>query len=479
MTSLAPRGSLSCRRRLAVLAVAVLAAAFAAPGCRSAPVRPNVVLIVVDSLRADALGCYGAGNSVSPHIDTLASGGLRFERAIAQAGWNLPSLSSLVTSVYPSQHGQGVAGAAGETRTLAEVLSASGYRTGAFSEVSWALLQRGFDTFSNTAGVHLYGNPAASSAEPTFGAALDWIRTGGPKPFFALIHTYEVQSYFMAKPHAQAYARRENPSYQGRFLDWGIRDTDTPVGPRVIDALLAADVADLTYVKSLYRGALADVDSQVGRLLEALQQQKLDQNTLVIITSTNGEGFRPDLKRVHHGGRLHDDQLHVPLIVSWPGRVSPGVVRSLAESIDVAPTVLAAAGLAPEASFKGRSLLVPSTGLWARLTGVRLDPSSDIKTTALAEESALRVTATGRREASTLRQRALYSGWVALIDAGDHVELYDLKADPDEERDLSAGHPEAVAALGADLAQQAAGVALAKGAGSEVNDQLRSLGYVQ
>jgi choline-sulfatase len=449
-------------------------------GCGGRVARPNVVLIVIDSLRADALGCYGASDSVSPNLDRLADKGLRFERAIAQAGWNLPSLSSLVTSLHPSEHGQGTAAQPqGATATLAEAFSKGGYRTAAFSEVSWPLLQRGFESFTNTAGPHLYGDPKASNATTTFDAALEWLRDGARKPSFALIHTYEVHSYFMGKPYAQEFARRERPSYRGRLLDWGVRDTETPVGPRVIDALLAADAEDLAYVRSLYRGALAAVDGEIGRLIEALKKQKLDENTIVIVTSSNGEGFRPDLKRVHHGGRLHDDLLHVPLIVWAPGRLAPAARRSLVESIDVAPTLLALAGLDPEPRFKGQPLVEVRTGLLARFSGPRFEPARAARTTAFAEESAMRVTADGRREASAVRQAALYSGWVALIDAGDHVELYDLKADPAEERDVAPGHGEAVAALRADLGREASGTVLAARTGSEVNDQLRSLGYVQ
>jgi len=475
-----PSRSAAGRAALAATLAVTLTPCLALTDCGGRAARPNVVLIVVDSLRADALGCYGAQHSASPNLDRLAGEGVRFERAIAQAGWNLPSLSSLVTSLPPSEHGQGAAAQPqADAATLAEALSRGGYRTAAFSEVSWPLLQRGFESFTNTAGPHLYGDPQASNATTTFDAALEWIRGGGQNPFFALIHTYEVHSYFMGKPYAHEFARRENPSYRGRFLEWGIRDTATPVGPRVIEALLSADAQDLAYVQSLYRGALAAVDGEIGRLVESLKKQKLDGNTVVVVTSPNGEGFRPDLKRVHHGGRLHDDLLHVPLIVSWPGHAGPASVRALVESLDVAPTTLALAGLEPEPRFEGQPLLEARTGLWARLSGPRFVPAAEARQTAFAEESAMRVAADGRRETAARRQAALYAGWVKLIDAGDHVELYDLKADPAEERDQAPSHGEAVAALRADLGKVTSGSAVAASNDSEVHDQLRSLGYVQ
>src|SRR5512136_1441512 len=149
------------KRRLAlllfVLALPALVLPLAACG-RSAP--PNVVLIVVDSLRADALGPQGSQPSVSPRIDRLAAEGLRFERAVAPASWNLPSLSSLVTSTYPWVHGQGApASGQADVATLAEACSRAGYRTAAFAEVTWPLLERGFGVFQNTAGPDLFGDP--------------------------------------------------------------------------------------------------------------------------------------------------------------------------------------------------------------------------------------------------------------------------------------------------------------------------------
>jgi arylsulfatase A-like enzyme len=461
-------------------AAAVLTSLLATTQCQRTPARPSFVLIVVDSLRADALGCYGAKQSVSPNIDRMASDGLRFERAIAQAPWNVPSISSLLTAVYPSQHGQGTTVAtAGETLTLAEALAASGYRTAAFSEVAWPLLQRGFQTFENTAAAVSGGAPSTSGATVTFAEAADWIRGNSSKPFFVLIHTNEVQAYYLGKPNAHALAKRENPAYGGRFIDWGIRDTQTPVGPRLVDALLGANAEDLRYLESLQRGALADVDDAVGRMMSSLKQQGLAGSTVVVLTSSNGDGFRPDLKRVYHGGRLHDDQLHVPLIVSWPSRIAPASIKTLVESTDVAPTLVALAGLAPEARFRGRALVAAKTGFLARLRATRFAPSSDVKKTAFAEESALRVDAQGHLQPTTTRQATLYSDWIQLIDTGQGLELYDLKSDPAAEHNLVATHTEAASALRAELQRHTSATAVAKGSGSDVNDQLRSLGYVQ
>src|SRR5687767_4849520 len=200
------------RRPAAALAVSIaLAASLACGGARP---KPNIVVIVVDSLGTDALGAYGGKEGASPTIDRLAGEGVRFERAIAQAPWNVPSVSSLLTSAYPWQHGRGMSANADGVTTLAEVLSKNGYRTAAFTEAKWPLLERGFGKLENTAEGHLYGDPEASSAAKTVQATLDWIGQQGTDPYFALVHTYEAHSYFLGKPHHRAFARSEQSGYK-------------------------------------------------------------------------------------------------------------------------------------------------------------------------------------------------------------------------------------------------------------------------
>jgi arylsulfatase A-like enzyme len=458
-------------------AIAVLSSALAFAGCGRVR-HPNVVLVVVDSLRADALG---GRPSVSPRIDRLAAEGLRFERAIAPASWNLPSLSSLLTSTYPWAHGQGApAGGQANFTTLAEAFSRSGYRTGAFTEVSWPLLQRGFDVFENTAGSDVFGDPRGNSAARTLTAALAWVRKEDPRPFFVLVHTYEVHSYFLGKPDHHAYARRELPAYQGPFRDWGIRDLAKPAGPQVIDALLGASADDLAYVRALYRGAVAGLDVEIGRFVDGLAGAELDQGTIFVLTSTNGEGFRPDLKRVHHGGRLHDDVLHVPLFLRWPGHILSGVSSALVETLDVAPTLRQLAGLAAEPLFSGRSLVAADTSFLSHFRGPRFLLRTLPSKPAVAEEATFRILPSGRREAATAPQLALYSDWVSLIADGDKVELYDLKADPQQEKDLAPQHPDVVASLRDQLRRLAEGASRPGAAPDAAQlEQLRSLGYVQ
>lgn len=467
-------------RPVALLA-AVAVSSLLAAGCGGSR-RPNVVVLVVDSLRADALGCYGEKKSASPEIDRLCGEGLRFERAVAQAPWNVPSISSLVTSTYPWRNGRGmVEPKAGDVLTLAEALAKEGYRTGAFTEAAWPVLQRGFATFENTAGQDVFGDPAGSSAAKTFAAARAWIQKGdGKQPFFAFVHTYEAHSYFLGKPAHRTWARKEMPAYQGKLADWKVSDLTRPAGDQVIEAMLAADADDAAWARALYRGGLAEVDKEVGALLADLKKAGLDESTVVVVTSGNGEGFSPELKRVHHGGRLHDDLLHVPLVVRWPGRVAPGASTALVQLLDLAPTVLDLVGAPKQPLFAGRSLLAADTGFMTRLRGPRFALRKlPTPATAVAEDATFATLPDGRRTAAKAPLLALYSDWITLIDTGEKTELYDLKADPRQEQDVSASHAEVASGLREQLQRYASEAGGAAAPDSQALDQLRSLGYVQ
>jgi arylsulfatase A-like enzyme len=466
------------QRRLALLLLALMALVPPLVDC-GGPRPPNVVLIVADSLRADALGPRGSLPSASPRIDRLAAEGLRLERAIAPASWNLPSLSSLVTSTYPWIHGQG-APAPGEAdlATVAEAFARAGYRTAGFGEAAWPLLERGFETFENTAGPDLFGAPRANSAAKTLGRALAWIREDGARPFFVLVHTYEVHSYFLGKPAHRAFAAREMPAYRGPFREWGVTDLTKPAGSQVIDALMTATPDDVAWVRSLYRGALAELDAEIGRFADGLAGAGLDGRTVLAFTSTNGEGFRPDLRRVHHGGRLHDDVLRVPLFLRWPGRLPPGASNALVSTLDVAPTLLRLAGLPDEPRFAGRALASAEASLLSRLRGPRFLPPTLPPQPVLAQEAVFRILPSGRREPASAPQLALYSEWASLVADGERAELYDLKADPGQETDLAAERPDVAASLRDQLRRLAEGAGRA-GPDAAQLEQLRSLGYVQ
>jgi arylsulfatase A-like enzyme len=248
----------------------------------------------------------------------------------------------------------------------------------------------------------------------------------------------------------------------------------------VIDALMKAGADDVAYVRALYRGAVAELDGEVGRFADGLSAAGLDDRTVLAVTSTNGEGFRPDLGRVHHGGRLQDDVLHVPLFVRWPGHVAAGASTSLVGTLDVAPTLARLAGIPDEPLFAGRPLLARDASVLSRVRGPRFLAHDLPERATVAEEATFRALPSGQREAATAPQLALYLEWGNLIADGNAVQLYDLKADPGQENDLAAQRPDVAAALRDQLRRLTAG-ARRPGSGPDAAqlDQLRSLGYVQ
>lgn len=456
----------------------------------SAASPPNVVLIVVDTLRADALGSYGA-EVRTPAIDAIAAAGLRYSRAVAQAPWTVPSLSSLLTSQYPSQHGEGarVSAASEAGETLAERLRARGYATAAFVEVDTPLLRRGFDSFEVATGTteERYARAAENASHLTFDRAREWLRADLRQPFFLMVHTFALHDYFLGAPPALEYARRHYPDYDGPLRRWRPRPVAEAAGPKIVEDLLASDAADVRFARALYQGALLEVDREIGRLDAVLAEQDRQRSTLVVLTSDHGEGFAPELGRVHHGGRLHDDLLHVPLILRWPAEIEAGVEETQVESIDVAPTVLALAGAAGAESRKpsrsrsqmnGRALLRRAAVDGG--SGPAFEPTDDAPALAFAEESAFVTLADGRREPSDRRQVALYEGTRKIIRSDASDEVYDLASDALERRDLSGSDPLLRARLTAELdrVEGSLGTTTRKDP-REVERTLRALGYVE
>jgi len=298
------RSSLRGRVALGMLGLAAVGAAFVATGRlmrgRSALERgspPNVILLIIDTLRADALGAYGSTAGASPSIDRIAAQGLRFTGAIAQASWTIPSISSLLTSRYPPELGWDAqrGGPTTSSPTLPEILASKGYATAAFAEVTWPLMERGFGRFENVVGdtSERLSQADRNGASLTFGAAIEWLRENRRSPFLMLIHTYEVHDYFTGKAYDRAFASRADPSYGGRFLSWSVRrrEQDMAPGDRVIEDLLGASDEDIRFITSLYHGALAAVDVEVGKLDSALTELGLNENTIVVMTADHGEGF--------------------------------------------------------------------------------------------------------------------------------------------------------------------------------------------
>jgi arylsulfatase A-like enzyme len=412
---------------LAVVAGAVLIALLT-PASASGPPLSGVILITLDTTRADYLGPYGSSQAATPNLNHLASGAVVFEQAMTVAPLTLPAHCSLFTGLLPPRHGvRDNAGAlASHHETLAARLQQQGFQTGAF--VSSAILKadRGL-----AAGFESYDDRRASSraaagglqrpANETVDAALTWLEGRHKRPFFLWIHLYDPHApYDPPEPFRTAY--RDNP----------------------------------------YAGEIAFADGQVGRLTAFLEARRLLDRTAVIVTADHGESLH-EHGEAGHGIFLYQSVLHVPLIIRAPGLMARRV-SAVTTIVDVMPTILDLTGAdRPAARLDGTSLMDLARGA--------TDPDLD----AFAESWY-------PLQFGWIPLRSLRSGRFKLI-AAPRPELYDLDRDPAEQHDLFRARP----ALGRALAQRlvemerdappSAGVAGLSPA-RDIADRLAALGYI-
>lgn len=320
--------------------------------------RPHVILISVDTLRADHLGCYGYARDTSPNIDRLAEKSIRFENAYAQASWTLPSHMSIMTSQYPHVHGVEQQGQAlpESATTLAETLSDAGYRTAAM--ISWVFVgekygfAQGFDQFTELVPPPELvdsGTSAAFKAEQVTDHAIEWLSGGHDKPFFLFLHYFDPHINYDAP---EPYTTMFDPDYDGPAkgdFDWitpyikGLHHNPRRVGMR-----------DLKHLKALYDGEIRYTDAHLGRLFDALDQSVGLDNCLIVLTSDHGEELDEHGSLEGHQWTLYDEVVHVPLIVHPPGGFDGGaVVKTPAESIDIATTILGWLKIPLPPSFQG------------------------------------------------------------------------------------------------------------------------------
>lgn len=314
---------------------------------RPARRRPNLVLVSLDTLRADHLSLYGYSRETSPEMAAIARDALVFDRALASATWTLPSTATLLTGLLPVQHALHTPGdrLAEGASPLAERLAAAGYRTAAFTDGGFLShefgLGGGFDRYDTT-GLSL---ERPKDAAETLGPAAAWaVRHGGAGPFFLFVQTYEThQPYVNRDGFADPFL---DPDYRG-----GIGDR-IRIAPRE----LHPSGADLARVTALYDGEVARLDHFLGRFWSALRQAGLDRTTALIVTSDHGEELMEHGDLEHAFGKVFDPHVRVPLVVRLPGGTQGRRIAVPVSGIDVAPTLLHLAGLRAE-GLPGRSLL--------------------------------------------------------------------------------------------------------------------------
>ncbi len=298
--------------------------------------RRNVLLISLDTLRPDRLGCYGYPRPTSPAIDAeLAARGTLFTHAFASFPSTAGSHATIFTSLDPCVHGFVDTLAPPPLRadapTLAELLRMHGYETAAFTEGSWLVVPlgfaRGFGTYSEYAGADPDPNSAAGGAAGTFGATLNWIEAHRDRPWFVFAHTYQLHHPYEPPPG---------------YLDLvGVRATDTT----------ASD-------SDRYDAEIRYTDDLLGMLLAGLDHLDLTRSTVIVLLADHGELFGEHGGLGGHGHSLWDTLLRVPLILRAPGLVpAQNLIDAPVGLIDVVPTILDLLGLAPDPWAQGRSVV--------------------------------------------------------------------------------------------------------------------------
>jgi len=338
------------RTRLVVgaglLTIAATVGAFALRGeaGSAAPRRPNIVLIVIDTLRADHVGFIGNPRGLTPAIDSLAAGGVVFRRAYAQSSWTKPSIASLLTSRYQSDHG--VIGfesqLAERETTLPEVLRDNGYATGAFvanpvlrSDMGFA---QGYDEYQVAAAWDVLD---VRTREWMNMHSVRWVRQTLPRPFFLYLQYMEPHlPYRPTSKFAMVFEDRAWP--------------DLKLLNRALARNMQLSPEMLADVKDVYDAEVAEADRRVGVVLEALRGAGALNDAIVVVTADHGEEFG-DHGGLLHGSTLYEEVIHVPLVIAAAGGARGVGVDEPVELIDVPPTVLDLAGVPAPSSFRGRS----------------------------------------------------------------------------------------------------------------------------
>ncbi len=383
-------------RHRAITVVAVVVCQIGA--CTSIPhERPNVLLVCIDTLRADALGSYGADLDASPSLDRIARRGVVFEAAYSTASWTKPSVPSLLTGLLPFDHGVLQAGHSGSDVlddsivTLAELLQGAGYATGAFVENAHLIdrysgLAQGFDTYVEEAGTALGVTDRFFS----------WLESGVRKPFFAYVHV--LDTHLPYTPNAGAF---DDPADTARFAEWGMDGSGWKLVRRALeDGTAKLSAKDTARLRRWYQAEVRWTDAVLGRTFELLEARGLLENTVLIVTSDHGEGFL-EHGSIDHGYGPYAELVHVPLLVAGPV-VGTGGRREQAHVslIDVVPTIAEAAGIAPPEGLPGRSLFDPESARVVMTEEMRGD--RHITSVRDAEYTYIR-TVTGDRGTRTIR----------------------------------------------------------------------------
>ena len=453
--------------------------------------KPNVILLTIDTLRADILNCYGYNTPLTPNIDRLAASGIRFEQAISGGSWTQAAFPVIMTSSYAAMYGGCLGRLASERPSPVETLAAHGYTTGGFStnpHLSRATgYDRGFRHFSELEpaetdprlrrvkggqhllrnplfhhGLHLIGNqmrPARlySSAAEVTDSLCRWLE-GVDSPFFAWVHYMDTHWPYhleeaLTHPRDIARAWQDLAVMNGR---------SNPNGKESITS------AQQKHFVELYEQSLEYLDTQIGRLMSYLERLGYDSNTMIILLSDHGEEFLDHGRWGHWESNLYDEMLKVPLIIRMPVRSGSQVIRRQVRVLDLMPTILDLCGCPLPGDLLGVSL-VP---LW---TQPESQYEGDVAISEMRRDPWHRI---------AVRTESFKYIWDSK--RPDQPDLYDLHTDPGEKQNVRDHFPQEVSRFQASVDAHRLRVAATEPAiavqkvkvDDEVARRLRDLGYL-
>lgn len=435
----------------------------------------NVLLVTLETTRADHLGSYGYERDTSPALDALAEQGVLFEQVSAVSPRTNPSLASLMTAAYPHEHGVRnlLIPLEPGNRTLAEVLRDAGYRTGAIQThprlVAASGFAQGFDRYDDDIAAHPLADQACE-------AAFSWIERAavGSRPWFMWLHLMDPHwTYDPPSPWRTRFGA-DDPRPAGWYR--AIEEGRERMGDVIFRNRMPED--EVAAFVDFYDAEIRFTDHALGVLLERLEESGLAERTLVVVTADHGESLGEHDYYFEHGDFGTEPEIHIPLIIRAPdGLGAGGRVRWTVANTDVAPTILDLVTLPGEEAFVGESLRatmrrpdVPADRLRFGETGHRFHEQNDRREVEGVEGK----WRWARRGRFKMMHRPTLAG-------GATRSLYDLELDPGETTDIALRHPKVFAELEASLDAW-----LAEDEGEprelhltpELRDVLRSLGYV-
>lgn len=335
----------------------VLAAAAAVPLCVTSCREyrnegPSFLLVIYDSQRADHCSCYGCDRETTPTMDSLAGEGTLFANAQSQAPWTLPAVTTVLTGLYPQSHGAGqiesdLFGLDPELPFLPVLMQEAGYHTFGEFCIPWLGPEFGYDRGWDELVVYT-GRALDGHLDETATHVSQWLSTiPGDERFFAVVHVFEMHNPFDPSPPFDTLFQIDSLSRYAGLSSFTLDEDNRPF-----------DHDEALYLETQYDGEIRMADEGIGRLLRCVSEAGRGSETVVIMVADHGEEFM-ERGGYDHGHTLFQEMLHIPLVFHGPG-VPAGVIRSeVVGQIDIAPTILALAGVPVPEMLAGTNILAP------------------------------------------------------------------------------------------------------------------------